>query len=189
MQRDDRPWQPPHDELPTVLPIETILAKSPTATFALTAINVYRSCCLLDVDWLLRRTPDVRWTRELDALLVRPFQTIRPNEPEPSIGLLRYSIEFADGRTAGNDRADLTARTHPHPDVPPPSLRNIGGGSASTTNRGDRYGQSQLFLWPLPPPGKLRLTLSWPAFGIPEHTTTTLDATAIQAAAQRVRRF
>jgi hypothetical protein len=171
MQRDDRPWRPPHDELPAVLPAETILAKSPKATIALTAINVYSSCCLLDLDWMLRRTPEVEWTQELmETVLFRPFGRIVPNEPEPAIGRLRYSIEFADGRTARNDEPTRVVRTRALPDVALPLLRDAGGGSAHTGGGGDCYGHSHLFLWPLPPPGKLRLTLSWPAFAIPEHT-------------------
>jgi hypothetical protein len=161
-----RPLGPPRDELPAVLPTETILATSPTATFALTAINVYSTSCLLDVDWVLRRSPDVDWTGELlENVLFRPFGRVRPSEPEPPIGHLVCTAEPA-----------------------PLSLHDAGGGTANTGGTGDCYGHSHLHLWPLPPPGDLRLTLGWPAFGL-HNAVTILDATAITEAARQVRQL
>ena len=41
-------------------------------------------------------------------------------------------------------------------------------------------------LWPLPPPGPLRLVCAWPDRGIPE-TSTTIDAGPLRDAAARAR--
>jgi len=43
-----------------------------------------------------------------------------------------------------------------------------------------------MFLWPLPPPGRLALVCEWPAAGIPL-TRTDIDAGAIHEAAQRAQ--
>jgi len=58
-----------------------------------------------------------------------------------------------------------------------------GGGGG-----GGPYGQVQfdMWLWPLPPPGRLRVVCEWPAYDIAE-TSVELDATELVGDAARAQ--
>jgi hypothetical protein len=96
---------------------------------------------------------------------------------DPSNRLL-LGVEFSDGRRCTNIGEPFTADFHDSADRP---LLTPGGGSGGT-----RASDVSLFLFPLPPPGDLRVVCAWPRFGLPEKITI-LSADAILEAARRVR--
>lgn len=66
-----------------------------------------------------------------------------------------------------------------------PLLLQTGGGSETTDGDGVVMHQSY-WLWPLPEPGRLRLSCEWPVVGI-GLTTTEIDvSTLVEAAARTV---
>ena len=153
-------------ELPGVVPVETFLATSPTATFDLSAIYVYSDHCVFDVTWALRRTTESpeEWMEHFENPENHVFQgrSFDEPEPDPRFGRLRCTAQFADGRV----------------------LPEFGAGSVSSTT--GTHGIAYPELEELPPPGELRITLDWPEFGI-HNAVTVLDATAINQAARRVQ--
>jgi hypothetical protein len=97
-----------------------------------------------------------------------------PSEEIPP-ELIRFGVQFADGRKATNldDR-----HWHSEADPPGPVLSLRGGGG------GDRAWDMRFWLWPLPPAGPLAFVAEWPLGGI-ALTRIEVDADPfLQAAAQ-----
>jgi hypothetical protein len=92
--------------------------------------------------------------------------------------LLRFGVEFADGRKATN-LGGWRARFEPHERPPDqPILVEHGGGGGGT-----RFDQDY-WLWPLPPPGRLTFACEWPSEGV-ALTRVDVDTTAILDASTR----
>jgi len=75
---------------------------------------------------------------------------------------------------------ELFQRSQAHPATDPPVLRGGGGGG------GDRSWDMSYWLWPLPPPGHVRLVCQWLGQGIAQ-TVQDLDAQPFLDAADRSR--
>jgi hypothetical protein len=88
---------------------------------------------------------------------------------------IRFGVQYADRRRAAIDGVDQRSPVHGDDGL---VLRpTIGGG-------GRFHRQWELYLWPLPPKGRLTLVTAWAAERIPE-TYTELDAGEIRSAAAR----
>lgn len=87
---------------------------------------------------------------------------------------LRFGVALADGRRVIAATGGWPRRAHPDR----PILRPRSGGGGGLRQRAD------LWLWPLPPPGRLDFVLAWPSEGIAE-TRASVDAGPIVAAAAR----
>jgi hypothetical protein len=88
--------------------------------------------------------------------------------------LLRFGVEFSDGR-----RATTIERVRPSLDESPEIVlmqRGGGGGGGSW-----EFG---FWVWPLPPAGPLKFAVEWPAEGV-ELTTCEVDTAPIIEAAAR----
>jgi hypothetical protein len=99
-------------------------------------------------------------------------------------GGLRWGVQLADGQ-----RVTTVDDYHPRNAAPAewdPAWvpdRPVLAGLGRPTVWGGAWSRD-VWLWPLPPPGPLRLVCAWPDRGIPE-TSTTVDAEPLrQAAAQ-----
>jgi hypothetical protein len=92
--------------------------------------------------------------------------------------MLRFGVEFADGRRATNTGG---RGARPRDTEPAGPVLNDGSGGGG----GGRW-TATMFLWPLPPPGQLVLVCEWPAAGIPL-TRTEIDGRAVHEAAQRAQ--
>lgn len=90
--------------------------------------------------------------------------------------MLRFGIEFADGRRVTNVGAPGRGPGEPEG----PVLWGMGGGGG-----GGRWHQD-FWVWPLPPPGPLGFVCEWPAAGIPL-TRVDVDAQLVTDAAARAR--
>ena len=97
-------------------------------------------------------------------------------------GGLRWGVELADGRrvTTVDDYSGWNARPDGAEDGWLPD-RPVLQGLARPTAWGGAWSRD-VWLWPLPPPGPLRLVCAWPDRGI-EETSTTVDAGPLRAAA------
>lgn len=101
-------------------------------------------------------------------------------------GGLRWGFEYADGRRV------TTLDPSPWTEIPEdadPQTWEPRRPVMQPLNAPRVYGPTwrrDVWLWPLPPAGDLRAVCAWPDEGI-EETRTTLDATALRAAARDAR--
>ena len=127
------------------------------------------------VSVLLRALGDFS-RRPLNALPgIAPVELVIARTDE----LLRFGVQFADGRKATN----LDRRAH-DPDQEPdrPVLNQHGGGG------GGLAWDMEHWVWPLPPPGPFTFVCEWPARGIAE-SGAEIDAGSILEAAGRAVTF
>ena len=182
---EDEGYQPvwhsaPEDVLPGVVPIELILGRSQSTVVMLTGIRAFPESLAMN---LAVRVRGPLGGRDLHAEV---FDGPYPHDTgaQWQRDRLKWGWEFADGRRAtsvdqpawDDERAwtDKTWRP-PHPVL----TGQGGGGSRRSIDR-------DFILWPLPPPGRLRLVFQWPQQGI-EQVVHDLDAQPFLDAAARAR--
>jgi hypothetical protein len=168
---------PPADELPVCVPLALVIARSPNAVIALSHASAYSTGIGIELLVQARGLPE----REAQRLFHE--QHMPPTEDEPSAAYLRVGIELPDGSRASN----LRGRRHRHdPEQPPdgPVLVQHGGGGGTSGN-GHVSMRPGFWIWPLPPPGVVRLACEWPLLDIPL-TTAELDGAELRAASARV---
>jgi hypothetical protein len=95
---------------------------------------------------------------------------------------LRFGVQFADGREAAqDDEAGLRGGRGP--------MVTVIRSETSSGGPDDRLDvRLSLWIWPLPPPGPLTVTCSWPGLGLRD-ARLVLDSDAIRAAAGRAAPF
>ncbi|MGN6217692.1 MAG: hypothetical protein ACTHN7_12195 [Solirubrobacterales bacterium] len=161
---------PPRDGLPTVVPVERVIAKTKDVALYLANLWVFATGFEFEVFVIAREGDGLdpyRWEPDFKALEAG----VIPAEQ------LRLGIEFPDGSTATNLREGREREGL----VPKPPVMTMRGGLYSGDDWEQRY-----WVWPLPPPGPLTLVCEWPAAGVPL-TRLELDSAAIRAAADRVQ--
>lgn len=164
-----RRFQAPENEVPAVVPVSTVLARTDGSALILTGMQVFSTGVGFTVT--LRCRPEALPAGEVDlgGLMWR-------GRPGPGTELL-VGVEFADGRRASNlpGRDPFAA-----PGGPEALVLTEGSGSG-----GQLSVEQEWWLSPLPPAGPLRLIVRCDLFGLPE-TAVELDGAAIRAAAQRL---
>ena len=172
-----REWSPPAWDRPNegvlggLIPVGQVVGRSDEVVLSLDHVRAYPTGFVL----ALRILPNPR-------LQPRPLDFFGPGR-SPRVG-----IEFSDGQKAGNE-PDVGPGPFPRlpsGDVPKdddgmptqPVIRFTGGGGGLHTYAVD------LWVYPLPPAGPLKVFVEWPVKGIPE-TKVVLDAEAIREAAAR----
>ena len=164
--------------LPGVVPLELVLARSEVAAVYVSGLSAYPT--EVEFDLVTIAAPDED-DEALDPMLFGPHRhhmRRRAGGSEIPDEMLRFGVEFADGRRATNTGGG--GFSPPDSEPAGPVLHPGGGGGG-----GGRWHQV-MFLWPLPPPGRLALVCEWPAAGIP-FTRTEIDAGAIHEAARRAQ--
>lgn len=176
------------DEGCAVVPVELVVARLPAFSLAVSAVRVYSTCYVIDLIWTNRRTtePKQLWQWRVQWLLSTPFFPLPGAGGEPAV----VTVEYADGRSVSNRDDDWTGLENAQAWLRKPRLSqpNASGGTHGDRSSGVWYSSGGLKLWPLPPPGELRLTFDWPEFGAHD-LRAVLAADPIRAAAGRVRRF
>jgi len=151
---------PPENEVPVVLPVGRLVARTADAAVAVTRLAVYSTGVLLDL--VVRARPDTLRMTDLHSMMWRP------GDGPP--GLL-LGLEFADGTRVDNNRRQGSM------DGVTFALQG-GSGNEHSVDQG-------WWLHPLPPAGPIRLVVRCAALGIDE-TSVELDGDAVRRAAGEV---
>jgi hypothetical protein len=164
-----RRYQAPENEVPAVVPVSRLLARTDSSALTLTGVQVFSTGLGFTV--ALRCRPEALPAEELD------LGGLMWHGRHGSATELLVGVEFADGRRASNlpGRDPFGA-----PDGPEGLVLNQSSGSGQTLSV-----EQEWWLSPLPPAGPLRLVVRCDLFGLPE-TTVELDGAAIRAAAADV---
>ncbi|MFL6034235.1 MAG: hypothetical protein ACJ74I_04115 [Gaiellaceae bacterium] len=152
---------PPENELAVVVPVQIELIRSDRLSLAIRALIVYSTGSMLMLALRRRKRPPLR------AFGSPPFHASQPDS-------LRFGVRFADGSKATAGRP-----MRPGDTISPPALILRG------TRNGGRSSETEMWMWPLPPPGLLEFVCEWRAEGI-ELTRRELDAQLILDAAAQV---
>jgi hypothetical protein len=192
-------WEgPPEDVLGGVVALELLLARSQMAAVAISSATAYRTGFEFTVELRLRED------RQDRVWMGPPWEHRRSQSGELPDDLFRVGVQFEDGSKATtldtglsgtfvgprggvvdyNSGGTIGAVEGEEPEereVPDsPVLVPRGGGG------GMRHWSESLWLWPLPPEGRLSFVCEWPAFGI-ALTRADVDAAPIRDAAARSR--
>jgi hypothetical protein len=186
------PWLgAPNGVLPGIVPLEIVLARTAQVAVCVTRLGAYPSGFDLDLVTMAGEEAD-----ELDPLLFegRRFRQRREGVEEIPEGMLRFGVEFADGgkatNTADQSLANLAGGTigvltmtsgSDEPQEPARPVLSLGGGGGG----GGNWRQS-IWIWPLPPAGRLTFACEWPEANI-ELTRHQIDAQLILDAATRAQ--
>lgn len=171
------PWfGPPAEELGESVPFSVVVASSDRAVVALRSATAFSTGSSFDFLAAGRGLTE----RETNRLFHE--QHLVGDEDEPPAAFLRIGFELADGRRVSNlGRDHRFTRPDQEPDGPVLFMHGGGGGSAG----GGRFTlQPGLWLWPLPPPGPLRVFVEWPAMDI-ALAHAELDSEIVRGAASR----
>jgi len=184
----DEPWMgsdwdgPDWHTRPGLCPLSVVLGQSTSTAVLIEGIRAYPAGVVLQLVVRLRergREARRRVMSELDVTHGRgQLNLFLPR------GGLRWGVELAGGArvTTADDYTPWNAQPDEwDPDWVPdrPVLTGLG----RPTVWGGAWSRD-VWLWPLPPTGLLRLVCSWPDRGIAE-TSTTVDAGPIRQAAQQ----
>lgn len=171
----------PQHELPSVVHLGRFLHKSPAFIMALESVRVYSTGCVLDLSWRLRRRDesDEQWDELRASFFSQPHA--RWARPDVPLAALLFGVELADGSKASTGamlRQRFFAPNEPRPEPPVLLFQSLGG------NGGDdeMASSGRIWLWPLPPPGDVRLVFQWTDMGMPE-TSISLDGAGLRDAA------
>ena len=162
--------------LPGVVALELVVARTDQVAVCVSRLAGYPTGFEFELHTIAapgQRDPD------LDPLLFGPYRHRRPRagtEQQLPDDMLRFGVQFADGRRATN-----TGGFHHSDDPPPGPVMHAGGGGGG----GGDWRQSN-WVWPLPPPGPVVFVCEWPAVGIPV-TSAEIDAQLVLDAASRAQ--
>jgi hypothetical protein len=165
---------PPHNVLGGLVALGLTAAHSENAAVRLELATAYPTGVQFRID--------IRWRAQVQSVSMSAAwdQELRPGQDLPA-DLFRAGFQLADGSKAtwlGAGRGAVARALRP--DVRPkgPVLWPGAGGG------GSRCWSQDLWLWPLPPEGRMEFVCEWPALGV-ELTRAELDARQIRAAATR----
>jgi hypothetical protein len=161
---------PPHNVLPGVVPAELIVAETDQTVVAVTALCVYPTGIGFTLSLRLRHLS----SRERWRYASLFGYGLPEGEPLPD-ELVRFGVQFADGRKATN----LDRRPPADSEPEGPVLIEQGG-----SGYGSPAWDTEEWLWPLPPPGPLTFVCEWPGRGI-GLSRAEVDGDAIRQAAAR----
>ncbi len=158
-RREPRPaWRhAPSGTLPGVVPLQLVLARTDRVAVCVTGLGAYATGFELELV-----TMACGESESLDPFLFgghslrRGLKTGGAIPPEK----LRFGIEFADGTKATNTSRPLGPQGVDPPLGPVLSPRGGSGGGAGNSRQ-------SIWVWPLPPAGKLAFVCEWPVAGIP----------------------
>jgi len=174
---------PPDGWIGSVVPVAELIGRSDEAAVVLSRLVAYPVGFEVTLD-AFTRSPS--WAYAFDE----PAGEWHRGEAErPPPELLRYGIEFSDGRKASNVGgmfggtmvAMAATDEEPAPD-PDTDISLVPGGGSG----GGRHSRQELWVWPLPPRGPVAFVCEWPRYGIPE-ARVDLDALLIREAAEHAR--
>jgi len=168
----------PSGTLPGLVALQLMLARTDQVAVCVTRLGAYLTGFELELVTMSYGESDA-----LDPFLFGG-QSLRRGRQSGATLLsekLRFGVEFANGTKATNTSQSLG----PQGDDPPPGpVLSPRGGSGS----GDGNCRQSIWVWPLPPAGKLAFVCEWPAAGIPL-TRHEIDAQLVLDAASRAQQL
>jgi hypothetical protein len=174
----------PGNWLGGVVPVQALIARSEAAAIYLSRIVAYPVGFEFTLDALTRNRQRGYAFDPMGWEGASP--DIGEGLPE---GLLRFGVEFADGRKARSAGGVAFGATESvlaidddeekRRDAAAEIFLTPGGGGGS-----DRHAERTCWVWPLPPQGTVAFVCEWPRFEIPE-SRLELDAQLIRGAADR----
>ena len=173
-------YGPPEDELGAVVPQGVVLADSGRAVVALSHAVVHSTGTAFEFLAMARSL-----TRSETNRIFHEQHMFEEHDLPDS--LLRIGFELSDGGRASNLSGPGAHRRLMSPDAKPTGpllLPHAGGGGQSSNGRVTM--KPGYWLWPLPPPGPLRISCEWPLVDI-AMTTVEIDANNLLEAASRAR--
>jgi hypothetical protein len=180
-EREQPAWfGPPDGELGLCVPLSLVIGRSENAVVALKHATAYSTGVIFEF------LAAARGLEEQDThRLFHEHHHFGGTEGPPD-GFLRVGVELAGGSRVSNMGQDRRlGRPESEPEGPVFMHHGGGGGSAGagrvTLNPG-------YWLWPLPPPGPLRVFVEWPAFDV-SLSGVELDAGRLLDAATQSRRL
>jgi hypothetical protein len=165
-------WRgPPHAVLPGIAPLGLVVARTEETVVAIPGIQAYPEGFGFTLTLRLR-TVSVREEQQFPHW----FESFAFEGDPLRDEVIRFGVQFADGRKATNLDRPRYDQEDQEPDGP--VLNQSGaGGSASSFD-------VEYWVWPLPPAGPFAFVCEWPARGIPE-SRAQIDAALIHEAAGR----
>ena len=172
---------PPQDVRPGLVALSVELGRSGSTAVLLEGARAYDDGVVLRVVVVIREaTPLAERRRVFEQLdITHGRGSLHLNLPA---GGLRWGFEFSDGRRV------TTLSESPWVEMPDgvdPMSWDPGHPVLEVLGRPAVFAQSwsrDIWLWPLPPPGPLRVVCTWPDRDIIE-TSTTFDAARLRTAA------
>jgi hypothetical protein len=174
-------YGPPDDVIGQAAGEGFVLARTDALALAVWGITAFPTGLAFSLAIVVRRAddPDLDPELDLDMAMHRYWRgRRRGSEPGLPDDLLRFGVEFEDGRKAtslGWGSAGAEDETPPGP-----ILMQRGGGG------GGRSYRMGWWLWPLPLGEHLTFVCEWPAHGI-ALTRHEVDAATFREAAERAR--
>jgi len=172
---------PPDGVLPGVVAMELVLARNDRAVVFVGHVDAYPAGLAFQVRVL---TGQDEWLSPSPRGIPPGLRGMRPPGQAPGGAphysfdeMLRFGLEFSDGRKATNV-GGWTPREEGEPDGPV----LLGGGGGGGRGRWDQ----RFWLWPLPPPGSLSFVCEWPAADL-SLSRADVDAQLVIDAAARAR--
>jgi hypothetical protein len=172
------------DVLPGVAPVSLLLARTEDTVVGLTDVRGYPAgfVFVLRVRWGHVAVPD-----EQPPWPFPDWGNPDPLDDELPDAVLRFGVQFADGRKATN----LDMFPFVPEDLPADQPVLVEGGGVGS--EGGRLGLGafwdlELVVEPLPPPGPLTFVCAWPSRSIPE-VRAEIDAGLILGAAAAARPY
>jgi hypothetical protein len=186
--RDEEPehpppawYGPPDDVIGQAAGEGFVLARTDALALAVWGITAFPTGLAFSLAIVLRRAddPDLDPELDLDMAMHRYWRgRRRGSEPELPDDLLRFGVEFEDGRKATSLEWGWTGAEDETP--PGPILMQRGGGG------GGRSYRMGWWLWPLPPGEHIAFVCEWPARGI-DLTRHEVEAGPLRDAAMQAR--
>jgi hypothetical protein len=172
-------WGPPEGELGIALPQSLLLGRSDRGVVGLSHTVVYSIGVAFEFIALARGL-----SRSEAQRLFHEQHGFNDDLPD---GFLRLGVELADGRRISNigARRGRMMGSQGEPEGPV-FVPHAGGGGSGHHNRVSL--KPGYWLWPMPPPGALRLSCEWPVVDIPL-TSVEIDGRAFSEAAENVLRL
>jgi len=170
-QRPMPAWVKPETEVPAVVEVARVMARSDRLAIALTELRAYSTGFSFGLCSVLRVA--------VSGLSHSPWGPPGPLPDDEDVpdDVLRVGVGFADGASVTN----LDRRFGGYDLDNEPRRPFLMYGSAGSSGR--RY-TADHWVWPLPPPGPMTFVVEWPAFGIAE-SRVEVDAGLVLGAAAR----
>lgn len=169
---------PPDHELGECVPLSLVVGRSESALVAVKHATAYSTGVTFEF------LAAARGLQERDTHRLFHEQHVFGGDEGPPDGFLRIGVELADGSRVSNMGRDRRLWRPDHQPEGPVFMQHGGGGGSAGAGRVTM--SPGYWLWPLPPPGPLRVFVEWPALDV-SLSSAELDTDLLLETAARSR--